>query len=129
MNNRFTVNSCLICEFVILLLDHLFLQVICDSRPHMYTKQTGDVHSRLVQCWPRFCHDGPTSDQPYLACFVEANTRHRPNVGPLLGHRLRRWPNNGPTLGRCLVFLGGCVRASITGRHYALLSEHEMAWL
>ena len=29
-----------------------------------------------------------------------------PNVGPMLGHRLRRWPNIGPTLGRCLVFAG-----------------------
>ena len=34
------------------------------------------------------------------------NMRHRPNVGPMLGHRLRRWPSNGPTLGRCLVFGG-----------------------
>ena len=39
------------------------------------------------------------------ACYP-ANTRHRPNVGPLLGHRLRRWPNTGPTLGRRLVFAG-----------------------
>ena len=36
-----------------------------------------------------------------------ANTRHRPNVRPMLGHHLRRWPNIGPTLGRYLVFAGG----------------------
>ena len=35
-----------------------------------------------------------------------ANTRPRPNVGPMLVHRLRRWPNIGPTLGRYLVFAG-----------------------
>ena len=35
-----------------------------------------------------------------------ANTRHRPNVGPMLGQRRRRWPNIGSTLGRCLVFAG-----------------------
>ena len=33
-----------------------------------------------------------------------ANTKQRPNVGPMLGHRLRRWPNIGPALGRYLVF-------------------------
>ena len=33
-----------------------------------------------------------------------ANTRHQPNAGPMLVHRLRRWPDIGPALGRCLVF-------------------------
>ena len=28
------------------------------------------------------------------------------NVGPMLGHRLRRWPNIGQTLGGCLLFAG-----------------------
>ena len=32
-----------------------------------------------------------------------ANTTHRPNVGPMLAHRLRRWANIGPTLGQRLV--------------------------
>ena len=35
-----------------------------------------------------------------------ANTRYRPNVGPMLGHRLRRCPNIGPTFGRWLVCAG-----------------------
>ena len=51
-----------------------------------------------------------------------ANTTHRPNVGPMLAHRLRRrpnisptlglgvvfarWANIGPTLGLCVVFAG-----------------------
>ena len=35
-----------------------------------------------------------------------ANTTHRPNVGPMLAHRLRRRPHIGPTLGRCVLFAG-----------------------
>ena len=36
-----------------------------------------------------------------------ANTTHRPNAGPMLGQRRRRWANIGPALGRCVVFAGG----------------------
>ena len=35
---------------------------------------------------------------PLSTYDIPANTRHRPNVGPMLGQRLRRWPNIGPTL-------------------------------
>ena len=37
---------------------------------------------------------------------LPANTTHRPDVGPMLGRRRRRWPNIGPTSGRCVVFAG-----------------------
>ena len=33
---------------------------------------------------------------------ILGNTRHRPNVGPMLVQRLRRWPNISPTLSRCI---------------------------
>ena len=32
------------------------------------------------------------------------DTRHRPNVEPMLVHRLRRWPIIGPALVQSLVF-------------------------
>ena len=48
------------------------------------------------------------------AAHVPANTRHRPNVEPMLGH-LRRWPNIDPTLGRCLLF------HLVAGAHPALV--------
>ena len=35
-----------------------------------------------------------------------ARKRHPPNVGPLLGQRLRRWPSIGPTLVGHLLFAG-----------------------
>ena len=35
-----------------------------------------------------------------------ANTRHWPNAGSMLAHRLRRWSNIDPALGQCLVFAG-----------------------
>ena len=41
-----------------------------------------------------------------LIAVIPTNRRHRPNVEPLLGHRLRRRPNIGPTLGRCILFAG-----------------------
>ena len=34
---------------------------------------------------------------------IPANTRHRPNVEPMLGQRRRRWANIGSPLGRCLL--------------------------
>ena len=37
---------------------------------------------------------------------IPMNTRHPPNVGLILAHRLRRWANINPTLGGCLVFAG-----------------------
>ena len=48
----------------------------------------------------------------YLICHIlvicqwPANTRHPPNVGPMLGHRRRRWTVIGPALGKCLVSAG-----------------------
>ena len=41
----------------------------------------------------------------YTTC-IPANTTRRPNVGPMLGCRPRRWVNIGVTLGRCVVFVG-----------------------
>ena len=38
-----------------------------------------------------------------------ASQTHRPNVGPMLGRRGRRWTNIGPTLGLCVVFAGNCL--------------------
>ena len=38
--------------------------------------------------------------------YVPTNAIRSPNVGLMLGHRLRRWPNSKPTLGRCIVFAG-----------------------
>ena len=35
-----------------------------------------------------------------------ANTRHSPNAGTMLVHRLRRWPNIVPALGERLVIAG-----------------------
>ena len=32
-------------------------------------------------------------------CTFPANTRHRPNVGPMSVHRLRLWSSSGPALG------------------------------
>ena len=40
------------------------------------------------------------------SCSDPASTTHRPDVGPMLGQRLRRWPNISPTLDRCLVCAG-----------------------
>ena len=37
---------------------------------------------------------------------ILANTRHQPNVVPMLSQRRRWWHNIGTTLGRCLVFAG-----------------------
>ena len=37
---------------------------------------------------------------------IPGNMIHWPNVGSMLGHRLRRWPSIGPTLGQCIVFAG-----------------------
>ena len=44
----------------------------------------------------------------YNTCFNSnpANTRHPPNTGPMLVHRLRRWPITGPILGGCIMFAG-----------------------
>ena len=42
-----------------------------------------------------------------------ANTTQRPNVGPMLAHRLRRRPNIGPALGRSVVFAGSELNMSI----------------
>ena len=36
---------------------------------------------------------------------IPTDTWHRPNVGPMLGQRCRRWTNISTTLGRCLVFV------------------------
>ena len=53
-----------------------------------------------------------------LVCRFEACTHslifrpvkkiHWPNVGSMLGHRLRRWPSIEPTVDQCIVFAGRC---------------------
>ena len=48
--------------------------------------------------------DHRASKSERVAGYYPANTRHLPNIGPMLGQRLRRWPSIGPTLGRCLVW-------------------------
>ena len=47
------------------------------------------------------------SSEKGVKVAVPAKTRHSPNAGLLLCHRLRRWPNSKPALGDCLVFGGG----------------------
>ena len=37
---------------------------------------------------------------------IQANTRHRPYAGYMLGQRRRRWPSIEPRLGKCLVSAG-----------------------
>ena len=39
-------------------------------------------------------------------CVHPKNTRHSPNEGTVVAHRLRRWPSIVPTLGECLVLAG-----------------------
>ena len=38
------------------------------------------------------------------ACLHTQQTRRRPNAGPMLAHRLRRWPSINPALVQRLVF-------------------------
>ena len=40
------------------------------------------------------------------ACLHTQQTRRRPNAGPMLAHRLRRWPSIKPELVQRLVFAG-----------------------
>ena len=43
---------------------------------------------------------------PSFSSLFPANTRYRPNVGPMMSQRRRRWLIIGTALGRCLVFAG-----------------------
>ena len=47
-----------------------------------------------------------SSDSILLSNASPANTGRWPNVGLMLGHRLRRWPNIDPALGQRLVIAG-----------------------
>ena len=42
----------------------------------------------------------------HLVPGFPVSTIHRPNVGSMLHHRLRRWPSIEPTSGLCMVFAG-----------------------
>ena len=82
-----------------------------------YRSNVGPPFTALAQHWPTcvvfasLAHiHFPTSPSWYIMSNP-SNTRNRPNVGSMLGHRLRRWPNIGPALGPCLV---------IDGNHWAL---------
>ena len=47
----------------------------------------------------------------YYVKPITAISQQTRNVGPMLGHRLRRWPNIEPTFGECVVFgvlITGC---------------------
>ena len=52
--------------------------------------------------------------------FLSENTTLRPNVGPMLAHRLRRRPNVGPTLARC--FWAGCLPLANWGQISLVIS-------
>ena len=43
----------------------------------------------------KVCYKYNFNGQVEILESFPANRRHRPNVSPMLGHRLRRWPNNG----------------------------------
>ena len=44
----------------------------------------------------------------HVICWrIPVSTMLWPNVGSMLGHRLRRWPSIEPTLGQCIVFAAG----------------------
>ena len=60
--------------------------------------QTGDWGAAMIRLWwfREWCERGARLE----------NTTHRPNAGPMLGRRRRRWPNIVPTFGRCVVFAG-----------------------
>ena len=52
-----------------------------------------------------------------------ANTRHRPNVGPMLGQRRRRWPNISPALSGASCLLGNqehCIKHRLYFNHKRL---------
>ena len=65
-----------------------------------------------------------------VSCIPEqwrANTKHSPNAGTLLVHRLRRWPNSVPTLGECLVFAVWCVSLLYILRCEVIIAYFERA--
>ena len=39
------------------------------------------------------------------ACLHTQQTRRRPNAGPMLAHRLRRWPSFKPAQNICITFV------------------------
>ena len=45
------------------------------------------------------------AEEIYTVSCYTANMRRCPNVGLLLGHRLRRWLNNKPTFDQHLLFV------------------------
>ena len=53
------------------------------------------------------------------------NTKHRPIVGLIMGHRLRRWPNIKQTFGGCLVPVGFIAPGSITLLVFLKLRIHN----
>ena len=66
------------------------------------------VRDRLLDRWPSI--DQVIDHQIHSSCMAAeghpVKTRHPPNVGSMLGQRLRRWPNIKPAMGRSLVLTG-----------------------
>ena len=58
---------------------------------------------------------------------ISVNKKHRPNVGQMLCHRLRRWLNIDQTLGRCLVFAG--IHLNFMSVYTSVTSTHTRAAL
>ena len=54
------------------------------------------------------------------------NTRHRRNVGPMLGQGRRRWTNIGPALRRRLVFAGYRYMYSMVSPVKSHVNLHDM---
>ena len=104
------------------------------------THQTRDIQPVLEKCWTSVEDGGPTLNQHWVNVLyflgincIPANMRHWPNVGLLLGHRLRRWPNSKPTLGKRLMFARYMSHQStekIRNKHDVgpMLCQHRIQW-
>ena len=54
--------------------------------------------------------------------MYSVNTIHRPNVGSMLSHCLRRWPNIQPTFSQCIVFTG----RPMASDHFGKIEQNKM---
>ena len=82
-----------------------------DGEKHFCFFQTAESGKRTpISCVKGSCANhyprAPAQLLLTVAVAISTNTRHWPNVVPILVYRLRRWPNIGPALGRCHVSVG-----------------------
>ena len=99
---------------------HLFPNMSTRENPIFRARSTRVNRGKLLG-WPGFLFhfsscpliDQRRRDLRARACglawtkaITPAETRHRPNAGAMLAHRLRRWSNITSALGQCLVLAG-----------------------